>query len=226
MSVIEKKKALAKAEISRRCGCNAGCVKCSGMRAFVDTMADANIPEIYWMLSYKNFSGAEHIKKSTEQYIEKIDDSYRIGDSICYAGSPGTGKTMSACTILKSALSKGYTAYYTSLSDVASYLADNTYKTSFYHKLINVDFLCIDEVDSRHFADTETSENFFGRSFERVVRYRVQNRLPIIFATNHGSLNEAFSGQFKKIIESIGSQTVRTIMSVGLDHRLKTKVIK
>jgi DNA replication protein DnaC len=224
MSVIERKKQLAKSEISKKCGCKTGCAKCTPMRSFIDSMADANIPEAYWMLSYKNFAGSDHIKKSTEAYVEHIDDMYRGGQSICYAGSPGTGKTMSACTILKAALKSGYTSYYTSLSDIASYLADHTYKTTFYHKLINVDFLCIDEVDSRHFADTESSENFFGRSFERVFRYRVQNRLPILFATNHSSLNEAFTGQFKKIFESISSQSVKTIVSLGVDHRIKSRV--
>jgi DNA replication protein DnaC len=182
-------------------------------------MADANIPEAYWALSYKNFSSTGYIKSSTENYIAHLSERYAEGESLCYAGSPGTGKTMSACTILKAALKQGFTAYYTSLSDVASYLTDHAYKTAFYHKLINVDFLCIDEVDSRHFADTESSENFFGRSLERVFRYRVQNRLPIIFATNHATLNEAFNGQFKKIFESISSQSVTVIPSIGIDYR-------
>lgn len=225
MSIIEKKKDLAKKEISKQCGCTDGCSSCSATRSFIDSLADANIPEAYWMLSYKTFSGSEHIKKSTEDYVSCLPDNYRRGTSICFAGSPGTGKTMSACTIIKAALKSKYTGYYTTLSDIASYLADNLYKSQFYHKLINVDFLCIDEVDSRHFADTESSENFFARSFERVFRYRVQNRLPIIFATNHISLNEAFTGQFKKIFESIGSQSVKTIVSVGADHRLKSVVM-
>ena len=225
MSVMEKKKELAKLEISSKCGCVSGCSTCSTTRSFVDSLADANIPEAYWMLSYKSFTGSDHIKKSTEEYIENMPANYRSGTSVCFAGSPGTGKTMSACTIIKAALKNKYTGYYTTLSDIASYLADNLYKTQLYHKLINVDFLCIDEVDSRHFADTESSENFFARSFERVFRYRIQNRLPIIFATNHASLNEAFTGQFKKIFESIGSQSVKTIVSVGVDHRLRSRTV-
>lgn len=224
MSVMEKKKALAKQRLIDACGCKDGCVKCTATRVFIDTMADANIPEAYWELSYRNFTGSEHIKTRTEAYLNDIRKSYTEGVSLCYAGSPGTGKTMSACTILKASLKEGFSAYYTTLSDIAFYLADNMYKTTFYHKLVGVDFLCIDEVDSRHFADTESSENFFGRSLERVFRYRIQNRMPIIFATNHTSLNDAFSGQFKKIFESIAAQSVKTIAAVGLDHRIKSKV--
>jgi DNA replication protein DnaC len=221
---MEKKRALAKQRLIDTCGCKAGCTKCSATRVFIDIMADANIPEAYWELSYRNFSGSEHIRSSTEAYVDDIAKNYTTGASICYAGSPGTGKTMSACTILKAALSNGYSAYYTTLSDIAFYMADNMFKTSFYHKLTGADFLCIDEVDSRHFADTESSENFFGRSLERVFRYRSQNRMPIIFATNHVSLNDAFAGQFKKIFESIASQSVKTIAALGVDHRIKSKV--
>lgn len=223
MTVIEKKKQLAKQQIMEECGCKTGCSSCNSRRVFIDSMADANIPEAYWMLSYKSFTGSAHIKSSTEAYIENIADNYRNGKSLCYAGSPGTGKTMSACTILKAAMTKGYKASYTTMSDIVFYMADNQYKTSFYHSLIGADFLCIDEVDSRHFAETETSENFFGRTIERVFRYRTQNRLPIIFATNHSSLNEAFVGQFRKIFESISSQSVTTIASIGPDHRVKSK---
>jgi len=193
------------------------------MRTFIDSMADASIPEAYWLLSYKDFSGHKSIKEGTESYIANINENYRGGKSLCYAGSLGTGKTMSATTIMKSALKHGYTAYYTTLSDMAFYLTDNTYKTTFYHKLIGTDFLCVDEVDSRHFADTENSENFFGRSFERVFRYRVQNRMPIVFATNHSSLNEAFTGQFRKVFDSIGSESVKTINAIGTDYRAKIK---
>ena len=220
MTVIEKKRVLAKNDVSNRCGCGIGCAKCTNMRMFIDNMSDASIPEAYWLLSYKDFVGSEHTRKNTEAYIDHIDEKYGAGASLCFAGPPGTGKTMSACTIIKAALKSGYTAYYTTMSDIAFYLVDNMYKTSFYHKLVGTDFLCVDEVDARHFADTESSENFFGRSLERVFRYRIQNRLPIIFATNHSSLNEAFTGQFRKIFESISSQSVHTIAAFGTDHRL------
>jgi DNA replication protein DnaC len=226
MTAMEKKKSIAKKRLIDECGCVSGCAKCSSQRIFIDTMADANIPEAYWTLSYKTFSGADVIKTSTVAYTGSIDEKFSSGTSVCYAGPPGTGKTMSACTILKAALAGGYSAYYTSLSDLVHYLTDHNYKTSFYHKLTGVDFLCIDEVDARHFAETETSENFFGRSFERIFRYRVQNRLPTIFATNHLSLSEAFVGQFKKIFDSIGALSVETIPSMGPDQRLKPRSSK
>ncbi len=219
--VIDRKKKLAKQQIADECGCKLGCVKCANRRAFIDTMSDANIPEAYWALSYADFKGSQHIKVETENYIKALGERYRTGSSLCYAGSPGTGKTMSACTILKAALAEGYLAYYTSLSDLAFYLTDFNYKTSYYHQCTRVDFLCIDEVDARHFAESDSSENYFARSLERIFRYRVQNRLPIIFATNHSNMGEVFTGQFKKIFDSIAAPTVHTISALGQDHRLK-----
>ncbi len=222
--VIDRKKKLAKQQIAEECGCKVGCTKCSSKRAFIDSMSDCNIPEAYWMLSYADFKGSPHIKSETELYIKSLTDNYRSGKSLCYAGSPGTGKTMSACTILKAALAEGYLTYYTSLSDLAFYLTDFNYKTSYYHQCTRVDFLCIDEVDARHFAETDNSENYFARSLERIFRYRVQNRLPIIFATNHSNMSEVFTGQFKKIFDSISAPTVHTISALGVDHRLKKAV--
>mgnify|MGYP001549274366 CR=1 FL=1 len=223
MQVIEKKKTIAKQQIIADCGCNVGCPKCSSHRVFIDSMATANIPENYWLLSFKQFQGAPNIKNAVENYIHNLDESYKGGKSLCFAGSPGTGKTMSACTILKSAIQKGYTTFYTSFPDMIFNLMDHQVKNTFNRKLMDIDFLCIDEVDARHFADSENSENFFGRNLEKILRFRIQNRLPIIFATNHIKLDDAFGGQFKKIIESISAQSLQVIPALGPDYRIKNK---
>lgn len=218
---VGAKKKLSYSEITKTCGCctETGCFKCSPKIFLVDKMADALIPEGYWLLPYNNFLGSKIIKGETLSYIGNLDKNFQEGKGLCYAGSPGTGKTMSATTVLKAALNHGYSAHYTTLSDIAFYLSDNAYKMSVYHTLIGADFLCIDEVDSRHFADSEASESFFGRTLERVFRYRVQNRLPMILATNNTSLTDVFAGQFSKILTSISLPAIKTIICVGKDFR-------
>lgn len=220
---MDRKRANAKDEISVVCGCNVGCSKCAPKRSFIDLLCDSNMPEAYWAMSYKNFSGAQNIRETTEKYIVGIKENYNKGLSMCYCGTPGSGKTMSLCTILKATLASGYSAYYTTLADLVFYITDHTYKSSYYQQLISADFLCLDEMDPRYF-DTEQSENFFGRNLERVFRYRVQNRLPMLFATNQKSLEDVFSGQFKKIFESVAAQSVVNIPALGPDYRIKNKL--
>lgn len=221
MFVVDRKRDDAKLKIILICGCQKGCGKCVGKRNFIDRMADANIPCVYWDLPYANFSGAQTIKKITKDYAKNIEQRYKDGACICYAGTLGTGKTFSACSILKVALMKGYGVYYTTLTDMSFYLTDFEYRDKFYHRATRTDILCIDEVDARHRADSETSGDFFGRTFERIIRYRIQNKLPIIIATNNAKIEEAFSGQFKKVIESLAAANTIIVPALGPDYRLK-----
>ena len=99
------------------------------------------------------------------------------------------------------------------------YLSDFETQNTFYDLVSKVDFLAIDEVDSRHFSDTEQAQQYFGSNFERIVRYRSQNNLPILLASNNSSLDEVFSGQHKRVIDSLLSNVSEVIPSLGKDFR-------
>jgi len=223
MLIQEKKKQLAKRDIAIRCGCEKGCRKCAARRQFVDKMADSNIPVGYWDLSYSSFKGAINVKRAVQTYGKDLEFNYKKGNCLAFAGTMGTGKTMSACALLKHIIAAGYGAYYTTMSDMMTYLTDSQYKREF-NKIVNsIDFLCIDEVDSRHYASSELSENFMGRTFEKVIRHRVQNRLPIILATNEVNLEDAFAGQFKKVVESLAAVNTTVVPALGRDYRLQNE---
>lgn len=223
MLILEKKQALAKQKIAEQCGCNRGCEKCAPKRRFIDLMAEANIPCAYWELSYRNFSGAPNIKVAVEDYAKNIDENFASGKCIAFAGTMGTGKTFSLCTLMKQIILKEYTTYYTSMSDMMMYLTDPQHKRDFHRLVSSVDFLCIDEVDSRHFASSDLSESFAGRTFERVIRHRIQNRLPMLIATNEARLENAFTGEFKKVVESLASINTTVVPALGKDYRLNSK---
>jgi len=166
----------------------------------------------------KDFKGPENIKQATVDYIKSLDDQYNSGHGLCFTGNFGIGKTTAACAILKSALMAGWEAYYTTLTDVISYMSDFTYKRDFYHLVTRTDFLCIDEVDSRHFSDSEEAHKMFGSNFERIVRYRNQNKLPIIVASNDSKITEVFTGQYKRAVDSLLSSAT-VVPSLGKDYR-------
>jgi DNA replication protein DnaC len=197
MFVLPKKLEIVKQDIVAKCGCNVGCPKCSKQMSFVEKIAEAGIPVAYWFLKMSDFNGADNIKKATDSYITSIKENYQNGESICFAGTLGTGKTYSLANILKAALAKNYSAYYTSLSEMVNNLTSYETKVKCNALVTQSDFLAIDEVDSRHIAASDAAQEFFGASFERIIRFRIQNKLPTLMATNNAGLEEAFSGQFK-----------------------------
>ena len=220
MIINEKKRSLAIRKVISECdACESGCPSCQKKVMFVNYMADANIPVTYWFLKMKDFNGPKNVKKSVASYANKIDENFENGRGICFTGQYGTGKTYSICSILKYALQRGYTAYYTSLLDLAHYMSNYQYSDEFYQIATGSDFLAIDEIDSRHFSDSDDAQRYFGSNLERIIRYRAQNALPTLLATNNASLEEVFIGQYKRVIDSLASSMAEVVPALGKDYR-------
>lgn len=226
MFVVEKKRSVVKQKIIDSCSkCEKqGCPLCYKKIQFIDRLSDANVPANYWFLKLKDFSGPDNVLAATRTYINELDANYDSGKNLCFVGQYGTGKTFSICSILKNALMKDFSAYYTSLSDMIQYLTSFSTQELFYNLVTKCDFLAIDEVDSRHFSNTDQAQQLFGSTFERVVRYRTQNSLPIIIASNNASLDEVFTGQYKRVIDSLLSQNIQVVPVLGKDFRKNSGV--
>lgn len=188
---------------------------------FIDAMANCNIPVNYWFLKFSNFNGSSHIKEETVEYVKSLKYNFEKGAGLCYAGNLGTGKTFAICSILKSAIKVNYSAYYTTLSDLPHYFMDRRYSDEYYDLCTKSDFLAIDEIDARHISNSEEANKLFGTFFERIIRYRQQNSLPMILGTNHPDLTGIFKGQHLKAIESLLSQQIKLVPALGKDFRKK-----
>lgn len=223
MLVLEKKKQLIKSKIIEECSCDRGCDKCSKKIQFIDKMADAAIPCAYWELPFSKFSGSKNVKDAVIDYVKDLKQNYMDGACIAFSGTMGTGKTYSMNTILKSAISQGYSAYYTTMPDMMMYLTDPEHKRLFNKVTSTVDFLGIDEVDSRHFGNSGSAEEFAGRTFEKIIRHRIQNELPMIIATNEAKLEDAFTGEFKKVVQSLRGINTKVVPALGKDYRLSRR---
>ena len=159
----------------------------------INRYAESNIPIEYWSLKMeKDFSGDPRLKTKYEEYIADLKNSYINGVSICFAGSHGVGKTMAVSCILKNAAQKGFSCLYTTLSDIVNALtsAPNEDKFSARRELTLVDFLVIDEFDSR-FMPSDNAADLYARSLESVFRTRSQNKLPTLMCTNSPNVVES-----------------------------------
>lgn len=221
MGVANKKESI-KENIRQEHGCGGvGCSRCTRICNLIDLMHDANIPVGYWFLTMKSFVGTAKLKEIYDDYVDNIQQRYMEGKSLCFSGNQGTGKTMSSICILKQALKKGFTAYYTTAADILSDMTDYKNNGDLRKKLRDIDFLVIDELDSRFFT-SDTVKDLFSGIYESVFRHRAHNLMPTIICTNEtDNVLNVFHGAATQSIESLNHQYLTICPVIGPDFRKK-----
>lgn len=209
----EKKRIIAECKACSGVGCGA----CFGYCAFIDKMVESEIPVDYWFRKIEDFYGDVNFKDELLNYVQNISLQYSKGLAYCFVGPRGTGKTMGACSVLRAALLKNYSALYITMVDsVGKLLSQNA--QAFREQIKQIDFMVLDEVDQRFFP-SQGSQALYGHQFETIIRTRTQNKLPTIMCTNSEDINQIFDGEFQKSFESLGSQFVKIVRAGGKDAR-------
>jgi len=217
--ISQKKINAEKNRIIRQCKTckGSGCGVCFGYSAFIDKMAQAEIPVDYWFRDMNKFYGEPNFKKGVLNYMDGLAKEYDDGLTYCFTGERGRGKTMAACSILKKAILEKYTVYYTTMVDAVtrlmapgSHIVRNMFKSC--------DFIVIDEIDQRFFP-SQGSMELYGNHFENILRSRTQNKLPTLLCTNSQDISQIFAGEFKKSFDSLSSQFVGVLHAGGKDAR-------
>lgn len=178
---------------------------------------EANIPIMYWKLQMSKFTGDQTLLNIYNELTTDLHKTYKEGKTMCLVGSFGRGKTMTVTNILKKAVNTGYSGLYVTLNDIISAVySDEAYTAR--KELLTVDFLVIDEFDSRHMSNTSNSIDFFARTLEDIFRTRSQNGLPLYLCSNSPNPLEAFKGSLKESITSLWNY-VEVIPVTGKDFR-------
>jgi len=191
----------------------------------INRYAESNIPIEYWDLKMdKDFVGDPRLKQKYDEYVLDIKNSYITGKSICFAGSHGVGKSLTAACILKKACQKGYSCLFTTIENAVSSLIHSSNEDKFLarRELYMVDFLILDELDPRFMAN-DNSIDLFARNLEGIFRTRSQNKLPTIICTNSPNVLEIFNGSLKASIGSLFSGYIEMFPVFGNDHRKTSK---
>jgi DNA replication protein DnaC len=170
----------------------------------------------------KNFKGEKVLLDKYNEITKDINQTYKDGTAVCFAGSHGLGKTLVLCSILKVAANKNYSCLYVTLSDIISNaISNNSDRFEARKELLSVDFLVIDEFDPRHIGSDKAAE-LFGRQLEDIFRKRVENKLPTFMGTNSPNVIETFTGDIKASIESLMNYMV-VVPVIGKDFRKTNK---
>ena len=220
---IDKKRQLVKEKIIAEHGGDPHNPEVAKALWLVDLMYESNIPVGYWFIRMKEFHGSPRLKEVVDNYMSNIHDMYVNGSSICLVGNQGTGKTMSSICILKSALKRNFTAYYTTASDIMTEMTNYNKSTHIRETLRGADFLVIDELDSRFFPSDAQKELFSG-IYESIFRYRAHNTLPTIICTNEtDDILNVFHGAGVQSITSLNDQYLTIYPVAGVDYRKRIK---
>ncbi len=217
-----KKQEISRREIMGACpGCKGhGCRECAAKVERINAWSNAGIPVRYWDYKIDTFLGNEFFKKYLVDTCSKIDMLYKDGNSIAFTGKHGVGKTFGSCEILKKALISGYTARYTTMSEIVDMVISREERFDFKYALLNCDILALDEFDSKYVPTTDRGKELFGTNLENIIRTRFQNALPIIFCTNNSHLAEVFDGTFGLSFDSLfADSNVSHVVVGGVDLR-------
>ncbi len=189
----------------------------------INRYAESNIPIEYWSLKMeRDFQGDQRLLDQYLDYTKDLKKSYISGSSLCFAGTHGVGKTMTVTSILKKASNKGFSCLYTTLSDIVNVLtaANNEEKFLARRELALVDFLAIDEFDSR-FIQSDNAADLYARSLENIFRTRSQNKMPTLMCTNSPNVIESFNGALKASVDSLMKGYLKVVPVFGEDYRKK-----
>ena len=207
-------------KLNEECGCN-GCFKCNLKISRLKKYRNSGIPVEYWNYSFKDFKGSPILKAKITPYLKDINKMYDEGQSILMVGTMGTGKTYSACCLLKIALTNDFSGTYVNMVDIINNIISNNSVNSgeYIDSLINTDFLVIDELDSRWIFPSEKTEQIFGSYMEYILRSRFQNKMPTVMCSNTQNIEDVFSGDFSKSFKSLVGHYVDTMLVAGRDFR-------
>jgi len=130
----------------------------------------AMVPDRYWNDSLRNFDAKtpsqKTILKKLTDYAEKWPERYSDGTSLMLLGTPGTGKTHLACSLIFEVTQQLYSARFTMVADFSRAIRA-TYNSAakeddgaVLDRFAQYHFLVIDEVGSSSGSDHEKQALF------------------------------------------------------------------
>lgn len=173
----------------------------------MNTPEKANIPKRFITKTIDDYEvnprvGDEDVIDLVETYIKDLAQHIEDGRGLLFLGPSGTGKTMLSCLVGLSALNKGFSCFYTTVSgyvrtclqvmslqdawkthpnDVDS-KAEWAVKTKLLKDIRNVvSVLILDDVGKEHTTSTRFAED----EIDFLLRYRFDKGLPTIMSSNY-----------------------------------------
>ncbi len=175
-----------------------------------------NIGRRYWPSSLNNLPESTH-KRVSLDYIKEFESNFKQGWGLWLWGQNSTGKTYTACSILKELNRLGYSTYCI-LADVlkVAYIDGERFDTdmSIIQRVETVDILLIEDLGKEY---SGKGSGWAELNFENMIRKRSRELLPCIVTTN---LTPAeFKERYKQSASAIAMESMTPIEVKGDDLR-------
>lgn len=175
-----------------------------------------NIGEDYWDADFYNYKGPAAAMEAAWNYLHDFETNKLRGSGLLFAGDPGVGKTTLMAITMKYIARAGWSGYMTSLSELVELIKrswDDKSLVTDIDRIRVVDFLALDDLGKEHAGPT----GFSAVTFDNLLRYRIQHRLPTLFTTNltRGQLEMKYGEATLSLIEG----KTKVVPVRGLDFR-------
>lgn len=207
-----------------------GCKVCKGLdlthacyqKYFTEVAkVEANVPIKYRMFTLEDIKAPESapVVSKIKRYVRQLPDHKTKGLGVYLWGNTGNAKTALASIVLMAALEQGYTAYFTDLMKCMDSITegwnDEDVKADFIKRILNSEFLVIDDVGREY----KSKSGFTEAHFDMIFRERANNLLPTILTSNLAPSDIATD--YGKRLLSIFYEHVLLIETNQADYRRK-----
>jgi DNA replication protein DnaC len=153
-------------------------------------MYDSGIPELYFDVDISNYQGKGQTNFSKVQsYCERIDKAKDKGLGLFFQGGTDSGKSYVAVCVLKEALKRGFTGYYTSLYQMIEKIkaswGNEVVRKANIETLYWCDFLIVEDINRVYKANSD----YVDSTFVDIIQQRnLYNRVTIM--TLRGAMSD------------------------------------
>jgi DNA replication protein DnaC len=170
------------------------CPKCKGDDAGCDCVLrcelhkrafESGIPQDFWDITPDDVEfNKDAFDEVVRPYARKLGTALRRGYGLLFLGDNGTGKTMFLSYVLLAACRRNFSAYYTTMTQLAYDTKLGFGDREAQRRLawyLTSDFLAIDEMGKERF---KTGDTFMRTELERILKQRYDDAKPTLIATN------------------------------------------
>jgi len=184
---------------------------------------EANIPLKFIDFSFDQYDveiGDPTAKRKVEEYSNQIDEMLKRGAGLYLCGDHGRGKSILACEVLKTAVRKGYSAYFITMGEIVETFTEAWFSSDarkfLVERISSVEYLVIDEVMNEYAGKIE----ILRAAFNSMFRPRSNNLCCTILTANKPMQEiETFYGE---LLSSLVKESLRQIVFMpGPDYREK-----
>jgi DNA replication protein DnaC len=144
----------------------------------------AGIGPLYQRLDWDDYEGDTKARDFVFGYLRRHAAFFSAGFGLILHGPYGTGKTMLVNLAAKDLLRLGYGVYATTFPAMVDMFTkgwgDNAEKERFERKIIDSDFLVLDDIGKEFRSKTNLAES----TFDHILRQRAVNLRPTVLTTN------------------------------------------